>query len=125
MLILILLSASALIAQEQGPPPAASRLLDAIEASDIGAARGTLSPDVMIMSEEGEDEAKASTLENLARFVRGCRRGEVTTDVDAEDPSRTAVTATWTCPSRSDAQAFVWTDSTGVVHIQFGPAPAP
>jgi len=122
MMTIYLLSAAFLL-QSDRPPAAATRLLDAVEAGNIADARATLSSDVMIMSEEGEDEAKASTLENFARFVRGCRRGEVTSEDDAEDPSRHAITVSWTCPSRGDGQAFVWTDSTGVVHIQFGPAP--
>ena len=124
MMTLYLISA-ALLVQADAPPAAATRLLDAVEAGNIANARATLSADVMIMSEEGEDEAKASTIENFARFVRGCRRGEVTTEDDAEDPSRHAITVAWTCPSRGDAQAFVWTDGTGVVHSQVGPAPAP
>jgi hypothetical protein len=109
--MLIILSLLTAAIQEEAPPPTATRLLDAVEAGNLDAARPLLSPDVMIMSEEGGEEASASSIDQFARFVRGCRRSELTTETDAEDPSRTG------------AQAFVWTDPTGVVHIQFGPAP--
>jgi hypothetical protein len=121
--MLIILSLLTVAVQEEAPPPTATRLLDAVEAGNLDAARPLLSPDVMIMSEEGGEEASASSIDQFARFVRGCRRSELTTETDAEDPSRAAVTVTWSCPSRTGAQAFVWTDPTGVVHIQFGPAP--
>ena len=121
---LALLLAGAAFAQAPLPAPAAS-LLTAVEAGDLAAARATLAPDAVIM-DESSGRPVASSIEALAAHLRGCERSDTWTDVDAEDPSRAAVTISWTCPGRAATQAFVWTFGAGVVHIQFGmPAQEP
>ncbi|MGZ8998971.1 MAG: nuclear transport factor 2 family protein [Allosphingosinicella sp.] len=122
MLILALLSASA-FAAEPVVPRSATRLIEAVEAGDLERARATLTPDAMFTAVQGEEDSSTASLEDFARFVSGCRRSELTSESDSEDPSRTAVTVTWSCPSRASAQAFVWTDSRGVVNVEFGAAP--
>jgi hypothetical protein len=101
------------------PPPAAVTLLSALESGDVSAARATLAQDVTIMdSSSGSDVA--SSIEALADYARGCRRGDVSVEYDSEDPRRGAVTVTCTCPTRAPGQAFVWTEGTRVVWVQFG-----
>lgn len=113
-----LIAAAALAAP--GPlPEAATNFLAAVAAGDLRAARAVLSEDVMIMDERG-GRPDASTLEAFAGHVRGCRRTDLTWDIDQDDPARAAVTVTWTCPSRAGAEAFIWTDHMRVVFIQFG-----
>ena len=89
---------------------------------DLPAARAALSDAVMIMDERQGSPA-ASSLEAFANYVRGCARTDLTWDVEQGDASRAAITAAWTCPSRPRAEAMIWTDRTGVVHIQFGMRP--
>src|SRR5438067_1585466 len=96
------------------PPAPASTFLSAVASGDLGAARATFSDDVVIMDARGGHFVDAS-LDTFAVYVRGCERSELTWDVDADDPGRTAVSVTWTCPARANAQAFIWTAGTRVV----------
>lgn len=119
MLLVASLLTTAALAAPESPPEAASTFLSAVASGDLRAARAALSEDVVIM-DEGRGDPVASTLEAFASRVRGCERSGLTWDVDEQDRTRAAVTVTWTCPSRADARAFIWTDRTRVVHIQFG-----
>jgi hypothetical protein len=119
MLLVASLIATAALAAPESPPAAASIFLSAVASGDLRAARAALSEDVVIMDESREAPV-ASTLEAFAGHVQGCQRTGLTWDVDQEDRTRAAVTVTWACPSRADAQAFIWTYRTRVVHIQFG-----
>jgi hypothetical protein len=123
MVLVASLIATAALAAPESPPEAASIFLSAVASGDLRAARAALSEDVVIMDERRGDPV-ASTLEAFAGHVRGCERTGLTWDVDQEDRTRAAVTVTWACPSRPDAQAFIWTVRTRVVHIQFGASQA-
>lgn len=117
-----LLLVAAASAAPEAPPAAASAFLSAIASNDLGAARAGLSPDVLIM-DATTGNFVGTSLEAFAGYVRGCERAELTWDYDQEDPARSAVSVTWTCPARPNAVAFIWTDPSGVVHIQFGMPP--
>jgi hypothetical protein len=119
MMALAARSAMVALAAPVAPPPAAAALLSALESGDARAARATLAQEVTIMdSSSGSDVS--STLEAVAGYARGCRRSDLSVQYDSEDPRRGAVTVTWTCPAHSPGQAFVWTEGTQVVWIQFG-----
>jgi hypothetical protein len=115
--------AAAALAAPGPPPEAATNFRAAIAAGDLRVARAILSEDVVIMDERGAAPG-ASTLEAFAGRVRGCQRTDLTWDVDQDDRARAAVTVTWSCPSRAGAEAFIWTDRTHVVFVQFGDAQA-
>jgi len=123
MIALPSLLMAVLAASTEAPPVAASTLLSALASGDLPAARATLADDVVIMDETAGNPA-ASSLEAFERYVRGCEREDLTWDVDAVDPQRAAVSASWSCPSRPAAQAFIWSVGPRIVHIQFGWAPA-
>ena len=120
MFNLVLFAAVAL--QDAPLPDPAARLLTAVEAGQLAAARAALAPDVLITIQQGADEASDSNLEAFVQFVRGCRRTGAVSEPDAEDPSRVSITVDWTCSSRPAARAYIWADDSRVVDIQFGPA---
>lgn len=103
---------------QASPPAAASAFLSAVDSGDIRAARAALSEDIVIMDDRLGSPV-ASSLEAFATYVHGCARTDLTWDVDQADATIAAVSVAWTCPSRPRAQAFIWTDRTGIVHILF------
>ncbi|HET9429150.1 MAG TPA: hypothetical protein VFO69_12400 [Allosphingosinicella sp.] len=118
--IISLLMAAALTAGDS-PPAAAASFLEAVASGDLAAARALVSNDAMIVDES--QGSPSSSLEAFAEYVRGCERQDLTWDVDQDDPGRAASVVTWVCPSRAAVQAFIWTEQSKVVAIQFGPAP--
>ncbi|MGZ8360512.1 MAG: hypothetical protein ACXWUX_08330 [Allosphingosinicella sp.] len=122
MHFLVSLLASAALTAPGAPPPATAAFLAAVASGDLGAARARLSDSVVILDERSGSPV-ASSLEAFADSVRGCERTGLTWEIDQNDPARAAATATWSCAARPSADAFIWTDLTGVVHVQFGMRP--
>lgn len=116
------LVAAAVLLDPAPPPAAVTTFLSAVASGDLRAARGTLSPNVVILDDRNERPVGAS-LEAFAEYVRDCDRTDLTSEIDQADPARAVVSVNWTCPSGATAEAFIWTDATGVVHIQFGIPP--
>lgn len=119
---------SVLLAAALGPPdappappppdPPAAAFLTALASGDLTAARHRLAPEAVIMDDRAGDPVPSS-LEAFADYVRGCERTGLTSEADAGPPARAAAAVTWTCPSRGEADAFVWTEERRVVWIQF------
>ena len=103
-------------AATDAPAPVAT-LLAALAGGDLPAARATLSDDVIIL--RGIERGAATSLEAFASHLRGCTRTGLYSDQDSEDRTRFAVTLSWTCPPRGNAQAYIWTAGGRVVHIQY------
>lgn len=122
ILVAFSMAAAAAVAPPQSPPQMITSFLSAVASGDLRAARAALSADAVIIDERRTPPAHA-TLEAFAGHVQGCARTDLSSDVDPDDPARAAFTVTWTCPSRAGAQAFIWTDRTGLVFVQFGEAP--
>lgn len=100
------------------PDPPAAAFLSAVASGDLPAARAMLAAEVVIMDDRAGNPAPSS-LEAFADYVRGCERTGLTSEADAGPPARTAAAVTWTCPSRGNADAFVWSEETRIVWIQF------
>ena len=122
ILLPALLLAAAAPASTRTAPPAATAFLSALAAHDLAAARAALADEVQLVDDRRPDPGGA-TLDSFAAYIQGCRRTGLTWDTDDLDPTRAAVIATWKCPARADAQAFIWTAGARVVAVEFGMSP--
>lgn len=119
ILLPALLLAAAAPASTRIAPVPATAFLAALAAHDLAAARATLADEVQLVDDRRPDPGGA-TLDSFVAYVEGCRREDLTWDTDEIDPTRAAVTVTWKCPARADAQAFIWTAGARVVAVEFG-----
>lgn len=120
MILLSFWIAAALVPAQPSDPAAA--LLRALASNDLAAARATLAPDVMFM--DGSNPSSSLSLDSFAASIRDCRQTDRSSEADRDEPSRTAVTVTWTCPARGSAQTFIWTSGAKVVAVQYEAVPS-
>ena len=103
-------------------PAPATAFLTAVETGDLATARAALADNVVIMDERS-GRPTASSLAAFAEYLHGCRRTDLSSEVDPDDATRAAATIGWACRGRPDAGAYVWTERARVVQIEFGSPP--